>query len=590
MTPSGTTWAGQTTSSCGKQRLISETISVIRSLGPFWDAKGGADHIFLVSEEYGKCALQLYGLEDPRLASAITLTPWGYTRNMLGTAEGGPCFRPGQDIVIPPSAHLRFLQNASMVREAGGLPGLRVFELYAGRDSETGFKVEVVPEGGEELAYGGMEHSVFCLATAGHGWHASLAMAVIAGCVPVVIQPDVLLPFEGDGVDWSLVSYRLNIRDIPQLHERLQAIPPEDIELKQKHLRQLWPLFIWSAPQFNPVDFLPEGAQMQLTAIDTFTSELDELEGMIDGEYEEVPVHTVTVHDRERGVTYTVDVPQDQYILQTAEEEGIKLPFACRHGCCTACAVRVISGELVQPRALGISQELKEKGYALLCVGSPFLTLRRSCCFCAAAIPTAAASFAGKTNADSKEGSSQEKFAERPLLRNAIIVGGGIAGLTAAIALRRQGVDVQVYEKAEGRDPERVGRIVGIQPNGLAALRCIDPAIADALSSQGAHGSSLCQLAPSGEVLLEATAPADGRFSLRWGFALEVLQSFLPHSRVHQGCEFTGHVQHSGHRSCAGDRKTGGLRLSLTRSLAPSHLIGRHWMHLRQRGHRGWRG
>ncbi|CAI7933041.1 unnamed protein product [Closterium sp. NIES-54] len=462
----------------GKQRLITETIAFLRSLGPFWDAKGGADHIFLVSEEYGKCALQLYGLEDPRLASTITLTPWG------------------------------FLQNASMVRQAGGLPGLvreggadgegevqqqgqqqgqeqegqqqqqqedsgglgqggrerqyllfvrglnvsdggsgwdeeahqqkqgeqqqrdnkehggqqqrdikeqqqvqaggkeqgeppfsfgvrqRVFELYAGRDGETGFKVEVAPEGGEELAYGGMEHSVFCLATAGHGWHASLAMAVIAGCVPVVIQPEVLLPFEGDGVDWTLVSYRLNIRDIPQLHERLQAIPPEDIELKQKRLRQLWPLFIWSAPQFNPVDFLPESAQMQvskihsplfrsflqlrvllemagllsssmqgallkvpaaapisapptrtltpvvahngafpsrrqaaasrrplsmplraseLTAIDTFTSELEELEGMVDGEYEEVPVHTVTVHDRERGVTYTVDVPQVRF-------------------------------------------------------------------------------------------------------------------------------------------------------------------------------------------------------------------------------------------------------------------------------------
>ncbi|GJP42295.1 hypothetical protein CLOM_g1880 [Closterium sp. NIES-68] len=344
----------------GKQRLISEAISFIRSLGPFWDAKGGADHIFLVSEEFGKCGLERYGEEDPRLASAITLTPWGYTRNMLRTAEGGPCFRPGQDIVIPPSAHLRFLSNVTMVREAGGLPGLvresvrdgeqqqqeeghhegqqgegsseqeqlgkerqyllyvrglnvsddsggwgeetqhegqeqqeqqgeqqeqqqreqhhgeppfsfgvrqRVFELYAGRDGETGFKVEVVPEGGDELAYGGMQESVFCLATAGHGWHASLAMAVMAGCVPVVIQPDVLLPFEGDGVDWSLLSYRLSIRDIPQLHERLQAIPPEDIEVKQKRLQQLWPLFIWSAPQFNPVDFLPEGAQMLVTKV-----------------------------------------------------------------------------------------------------------------------------------------------------------------------------------------------------------------------------------------------------------------------------------------------------------------------------------
>ncbi|CAA7026571.1 unnamed protein product [Microthlaspi erraticum] len=40
-------------------------------------------------------------------------------------------------------------------------------------------------------------------------------------------------------------------------------------------------------------------------------------------------------------------------------------------GCCTSCAVRVKSGDLRQPQALGISAELKSQGYALLCVGFP---------------------------------------------------------------------------------------------------------------------------------------------------------------------------------------------------------------------------
>lgn len=48
-----------------------------------------------------------------------------------------------------------------------------------------------------------------------------------------------------------------------------------------------------------------------------------------------------------------------------------QLPYACRMGCCTACAVRVKEGELVQPQALGISTELREQGYALMCVGFP---------------------------------------------------------------------------------------------------------------------------------------------------------------------------------------------------------------------------
>ncbi|KAL5731882.1 Ferredoxin C 2 [Ranunculus cassubicifolius] len=84
-----------------------------------------------------------------------------------------------------------------------------------------------------------------------------------------------------------------------------------------------------------------------------------------------VPTHKVTVRDRQLGVVHEFLVPEDQYILHTAESQNISLPFACRHGCCTSCAVRVKSGELRQPEALGISTELKSKGYALLCVGFP---------------------------------------------------------------------------------------------------------------------------------------------------------------------------------------------------------------------------
>nr|ABK22496.1 unknown [Picea sitchensis] len=85
----------------------------------------------------------------------------------------------------------------------------------------------------------------------------------------------------------------------------------------------------------------------------------------------QVPKHLVTVLDRQSGTVHKFWVPEDQYILHTAEDQDITLPFACRHGCCTTCAVRVKSGVLRQPEALGISPELKSKGYALLCVGFP---------------------------------------------------------------------------------------------------------------------------------------------------------------------------------------------------------------------------
>lgn len=82
-------------------------------------------------------------------------------------------------------------------------------------------------------------------------------------------------------------------------------------------------------------------------------------------------LHTITIRDRNRGTTHTVEVPEDRYILHSAEEQGVNLPFSCRNGACTACAVRVLAGELEQTEAMGISPELKKQGYALLCVSYP---------------------------------------------------------------------------------------------------------------------------------------------------------------------------------------------------------------------------
>ncbi len=81
--------------------------------------------------------------------------------------------------------------------------------------------------------------------------------------------------------------------------------------------------------------------------------------------------YTVKIHDRQKDTYHVVEVPEDRYILHSVENQGVELPFSCRNGACTTCAVRVISGVVHQPEAMGISPELREKGYALLCVSYP---------------------------------------------------------------------------------------------------------------------------------------------------------------------------------------------------------------------------
>jgi ferredoxin len=80
------------------------------------------------------------------------------------------------------------------------------------------------------------------------------------------------------------------------------------------------------------------------------------------------PSFPITVHWREQGRVIHHQVPAGEYILRSFEQQGDPLPFSCRQGCCTACAVRVLQGSIDQRESLGLSQALRDQGYGLLCV------------------------------------------------------------------------------------------------------------------------------------------------------------------------------------------------------------------------------
>lgn len=63
-----------------------------------------------------------------------------------------------------------------------------------------------------------------------------------------------------------------------------------------------------------------------------------------------------------------------------------------------------------------------------------------------------------------------------PSARRAIVLGGGIAGLSAAIALRAAGYEVAVHEQADAIAP--LGAAISLWPNAVAALRRLGVAAA----------------------------------------------------------------------------------------------------------------
>jgi len=74
-------------------------------------------------------------------------------------------------------------------------------------------------------------------------------------------------------------------------------------------------------------------------------------------------------------------------------------------------------------------------------------------------------------------------------VKRAAIIGGGIGGLTTAIALRKIGFEVDVYERAT--ELKEVGSGMSLWPNAVRSLNEIDP---DILSRLQNHGRSLRRL------------------------------------------------------------------------------------------------
>ena len=77
--------------------------------------------------------------------------------------------------------------------------------------------------------------------------------------------------------------------------------------------------------------------------------------------------HKVTF--KKSGVT--VECAEDEYILEAAEEAGLNLPYDCRSGTCTTCIQKCLEGEIDQDLAFALDDEDEEKGYRLICIGSP---------------------------------------------------------------------------------------------------------------------------------------------------------------------------------------------------------------------------
>lgn len=123
-----------------------------------------------------------------------------------------------------------------------------------------------------------------------------------------------------------------------------------------------------------------------------------------------------------------------------------------------------------------------------------------------------------------------------------VIIGGGIAGLGTAIALRRVGIDATVYDRVPDLAASQVGAGLGMSYNATRVLRALG--VLDDVTREGERGERFEFRTWKGDLLSEwATDPGEVQLFTTREALYRVLVAALPPDKVVTGKNCVGFVE-----------------------------------------------
>merc|ERR1711877_113027 len=80
-------------------------------------------------------------------------------------------------------------------------------------------------------------------------------------------------------------------------------------------------------------------------------------------------MYSVTLQNPDGDVSF--ECPEEELLMDKAEEEGIEMPYSCRSGSCSTCAGIIVEGTVDQSEGSFLEEEQMEQGFVLTCVAYP---------------------------------------------------------------------------------------------------------------------------------------------------------------------------------------------------------------------------
>ena len=252
---------------------------VKRTYPKLWERNAGRDHFIWLPGDLGGCWIPL---DDPMVQNPIRITHWGF--EVPGdSAQASKCFKAERDIVAVPwtGAGPWQLQNErvedskSHIEESSARGvyaralsnktsrgSKRPYLLFFGGSifhhwmeysggARQAFDKHVLNKSHPDISYGGKygdsegyRSATFCFCPYGHGWGNRVVHAIHGGCIPIVVQDHVYLPYE-DVLDYTLFSMRFRVEDIPLMVDVLRRVSPVEVQRYRAEMFKVHQAFSW---------------------------------------------------------------------------------------------------------------------------------------------------------------------------------------------------------------------------------------------------------------------------------------------------------------------------------------------------------